>query len=59
MTDEIREKEQRVLEAAYRWRYVIVTPGVDVRSPEEELVEAVDELDKAKAYNASHKTEGR
>jgi hypothetical protein len=41
---------QRVLAAAYVWRYALVTPGSALVSAELELVEAVDELDTSKAY---------
>lgn len=41
---------QRVLAAAYAWRYAHVTPTIDLGQAEDELEAAVDELDIAKAY---------
>jgi hypothetical protein len=44
--------QDRVLSAAYAWRYAIVTPGVDIGAAESELVQAVDEWDTERAYEA-------
>lgn len=44
--------EQRVLRAAYEWRYALVTPGADLDAARSTLVDAVDELDIDRAYAA-------
>lgn len=39
------DAQERVLKAAYAWRYAVVTPNSDIVAAEEELIEAVDQLD--------------
>lgn len=50
----MNEYEKRVVDAAYAWRYALVTPGADLGAIEAELVEAVDEYD----VNRPHHDDG-